>query len=233
MQLTERAPAAERLADCGARPTLAAKRRWSECAWQDSLARSAVDAQSRYAALLRGRSMTATQRLRRWSARWLAPVPLTAAHLVGTLFRRPRLRALTLPQIGERHLQHGDLASARRIADELLRVAALQPPDWNTGNALHHGHLLLGRAALAEGNIPEAADQLLAAGRTPGSPQLNSFGPNCRLALDLLKAGQSVPVLAYLEACATFWKMDFGRLATWSAAIREDRLPEFGPNLHY
>lgn len=177
--------------------------------------------------------MNTWQRFRPWGTRWLVPAALTIAHVVGTVFRRPRLRALTLPEVAERHLQRGDLEAARRIAHELLHVASLQPPDWNTGNALHHGHLLLGRVALAEGHVPEAVGELLAAGRTAGSPQLNSFGPNCRLALELLKLGQSSAVLAYLEACGAFWKTDFGRRAAWIAAIRENRVPDFGPNLRY
>ena len=177
--------------------------------------------------------MTAVRRFRLWSARWAVGALLGSAYLVGTVFGRPRLRMLGLRQAAERQLRRRRPGTARRLAEELLRLADRLPPDWNHGNALHHGHLLLGRVALAEGDLRGAADQLLAAARTPGSPQLNSFGPNCQLALDLLKAGQPAPVMAYLEACGVFWKSDFGRRTEWMAAIRENRIPEFGGNLLY
>jgi len=177
--------------------------------------------------------MTAWQRLRLRIMRWLVPAAFEALYLAGTLFHRPRLRMLGLRRAAERRLARGRLEAARRLADELLFLAAQQSPDWNTGNALHHGHLLLGRVALARGNVQEAGEQLLAAGRTPGSPQLNTFGPNCRLARDLLAAGQASPVLAYLEECGKFWQMDVGRLGEWMAAIRAGRIPAFGANLAY
>jgi hypothetical protein len=172
--------------------------------------------------------------------RWLAQrlgrlVPLISdsAYVIGTALRRPRLRSLGLRRAAERHLRRGHPEHARQLALELLAEADRLPRDWNSGNAFHHGHLLLGRIALLEGDVATAGAELLAAARTPGSPQLNSFGPNCQLALELLQAGQPAPVLAYLEACGSFWKMDFGRRAEWMAAIRADRAPPFGPNLLY
>ncbi len=172
-------------------------------------------------------------RFRLWSARWLVPAFIRSAYVVGTALGRPRLRMLGLREAAERQLRRGHLTVARRLANELLALANRLPTDWNTGNALHHGHLLLGRVTLAEGNLHQAVDHLLAAGRTPGSPQLNSFGPNCQLALDLLKAGQSAAVLAYLESCGAFWRADFGLRAEWIAVIRENRVPDFGANLRY
>jgi hypothetical protein len=162
-----------------------------------------------------------------------APFVIRSIYLVGTALRRPRLRMLGLGKAAERQLRRGHRERAREMANELLALAERLPRDWDYGNAVHHGHLLLGRIALLEGDVATAGAELLAAGRTPGSPQINSFGPNCRLALELLQAGQPEPVLAYLEACGAFWRMDFGRRAQWLAEIRANRIPEFGPNLHY
>lgn len=72
-----------------------------------------------------------------------------------------------------------------------------------------------------------------AAGDTPGSPQLNSFGPNMTLARDLLQRGETAPVLAYFEQVRRFWKMGGGRLDAWSAAVEAGRIPDFGGNLLY
>jgi len=168
-----------------------------------------------------------------WGSRKLSSLFIRSTYLVGTLLRRPRLRMLGLREAAERQLRRGRRERARQMANELLTLADQLPRDWNYGNAIHHGHLLLGRIALLKGDVATASAELLAAGRTPGSPQLNSFGPNCQLALELLRAGQPEPVLAYLEACGDFWKMNSGRRAQWLTEVRGNRNPEFGPNLLY
>ncbi len=169
-------------------------------------------------------------------ARALVPVfrLLTRAeYLFGTIARRPYLRLLGLRDAAERDLRRGRLKAAAAKASELLTLAEEFPKDWFYGNAIHHGHLLLGRIALAQGDAATAANELLAAGKTPGSPQLDSFGPNCQLALDLLRAGDRAPVLEYLELCGRFWKHDFGRRITWLEEVRQGGEPDFGANLAY
>ncbi len=74
---------------------------------------------------------------------------------------------------------------------------------------------------------------MLKAGDTPGSPQLDSFGPNMTLAKELLEKGDQQTVLQYLTLCGKFWKMDNGRLARWSETIRAGKIPDFGSNLDY
>ena len=101
------------------------------------------------------------------------------------------------------------------------------------GNAIHDSNLVLGRLAVREGNIEAAKAYLVEAGRTPGSPNLNSFGPNVSLAKDLLEKGETEIVIAYFEACKTFWEMDRGRLDSWIALAREGKIPYFGANLDY
>ena len=101
----------------------------------------------------------------------------------------------------------GDIGKARAYAERLLDEAKSEPRGWNYGNALHKGNLVLGRIAVVEGRLTDAVKFLRAAGETPGSPQLNSFGPNMTLARDLLERGETAAVLAYFEACRVFWKM--------------------------
>lgn len=74
---------------------------------------------------------------------------------------------------------------------------------------------------------------LRAAGETPGSPQLNSFGPNMTLAKDLLERGERDAVLAYFEACRVFWKMGGNSLDAWRQDVEAGRIPNFGANLRY
>ena len=74
---------------------------------------------------------------------------------------------------------------------------------------------------------------LLDASSTPGSPQLNSFGPNLTLAKELLERGQGPVVLEFFARCKNFWKMDRGKLDEWSATIRGGGIPQFTQNLNY
>jgi len=106
----------------------------------------------------------------------------------------------------------GDLPKARAYAEQLLDLAKASPKTWDYGNAVHKGNLVLGRIAVREGRIVDAVGLLRASGETPGSPQLNSFGPNMSLAKDLLEQRETDAVLAYLEQCRVFWKMGGGML---------------------
>ena len=128
-------------------------------------------------------------------------------------------------------LAAGEAERARRWALELLAQAAAARGTWNHGNAVHHGHLVLGHLALGAGDAEEATAHLLAAGQTPGSPQLNSFGPNVVLAKELLDLGERETALAFLAACRRFWPRP--ELERWQAVIRDGGVPDFGPNLAY
>jgi hypothetical protein len=142
-------------------------------------------------------------------------------------------RFYALGDIAKVAFEAGNLGKASAYAQELLQIAPQFPKDWNYGNAIYYGHFVLGRVALQEGNTKEAASQLVAAGATPGSPQLNSFGPNVTLAKDLLAQGQAQPVLEYLVECKSFWKLDYGKLDEWIGAIRAGGTPDFRSNLNY
>jgi tetratricopeptide (TPR) repeat protein len=127
----------------------------------------------------------------------------------------------------------GEPEKAQQYASELLQLAPKFSNDWNYGNALHEGNIVLGRIALQRGDIEGAKEHLLAAGQTPGSPQLDSFGPNMTLAKDLLEKGERDTVLAYLQSCAKFWKMGGDNLQASTATIKGGGTPDFGANLDY
>lgn len=129
--------------------------------------------------------------------------------------------------------QHGDPAQAEAYAKELLQLAGSLESDWNYGNAIHHGNLALGFVALRRGDVEGAKAFLLEAGKTPGSPQLDSFGPNMSLAKALIERGERDAVLQYFAQCGVFWKMHDGDLAKWSALVKEGIVPDFGAHLHY
>lgn len=155
---------------------------------------------------------------------------------MGVAARIPRARYarfFVLPYWCTHAVARGKNARAAAFAQELLTLAAQYSDDWNYGNALHHAHLVLGRVALAAGDRVTAGSELLEAGRTPGSPQLNSFGPNMQLAADLLAVGDHGVVIQYFDLCRAFWTMGGESLDRWSQDVAEGRSPEFGTNLVY
>jgi hypothetical protein len=133
-----------------------------------------------------------------------------------------------LAELAEAAFSEGDLQRAVKLADELLKLAIGRERDWNYGNAIHKGHIVRGQVALARGNVESARIELLLAGGTPGSPQLDTFGPDTTLAEQLLGLGETAVVLAYLDLIRVFWRMHGGRLDAWTEDILEGRPPAFG-----
>jgi len=127
----------------------------------------------------------------------------------------------------------GKIEDARKDATELLSLASNYVSNWNYGNAIQDGNLVLGRIAVSEGRIEDAKQYLLAAGKSKGSPQMDSFGPNMSLAKDLLEKGERDTVLQYFELCRKFWTMDYSKLDDWSQDVKAGKIPDFGANLVY
>jgi len=138
-----------------------------------------------------------------------------------------------LPDLAKRAFNAGEIAAAQSYSKELLQMAAQYPKEWNYGNAIFYGNFVLGRIALKQGNLKEADKYLLEAGKTPGSPQLDSFGPNMSLAKELLEKGESDAVLQFLDSCNKFWEMGQQELGQWSSDIRAGKTPDFRHQLNY
>jgi len=120
---------------------------------------------------------------------------------------------------------------ASAYAHELLSAAPQYSKDWNYGNAIHDSNMVLGLVSARQGDVTAAKKFLLDAGSTPGSPQLNSFGPDMALAKALLEAGERDTVIEYLSRCRAFWKLGTARLDMWIAAIRGGGTPDFSMSL--
>jgi len=175
---------------------------------------------------------------------WLVRMPFRLVSIIGTATGIPYLRFVGLKEAAEAALDRGNATKADRLAAELLALAERYRDDFNYGNAIHHGNKVRGLCALRAGRISQAEDYLRASGHSPGSPQLNSFGPSMRLASALLEYNARQAVLEYLEACKEFWqiavRLPDGRLFTgraqldqWAEAIRENNVPDFRPNIGY
>ncbi|WP_148278725.1 hypothetical protein [Bdellovibrio bacteriovorus] len=124
---------------------------------------------------------------------------------------------------------------AKSFSKSLLEMVKGYEKDWNYGNAIHHGNLVLGRVALYEGNLKAAKEYLILATKTSGSPQLHSFGPNMTLAKELLEKGEKSAVLSYLDACLLFWttRRAKGIVDAWKSSIDRGEVPDFGANLEF
>ena len=139
-------------------------------------------------------------------------------------------RGYLLTYLGIAAFNAGEFEKARQYAAAMLEGNGA---GWNQGNRVHYGNLTLGRLALLEGDLQEAKLRLTAAGRTPGSPQLDSFGPDMTLASELLELGESEVVLGYFSLCSKFWDMDRGDLRTWTVQVERGETPDFGRCLRF
>lgn len=147
--------------------------------------------------------------------------------------RTERERFYALGRAAKNALKAGDAEQGRELATELELLTPKYRKDWNYGNAIQDASQVLGRIALAAGDVEEAKRRLLASADSKGSPQMNSFGPNMQLAKELLAKGERDVVLEYFGQCGTFWKMGTDRLTTWAETVRTGGTPEFGANLEY
>ena len=177
-----------------------------------------------------GEETAAEQRISELENRWPRSSVQVLADLEQDLGSKEGLeRAFALPQLAKAAIKAGALDKASLYANELLTSA--HAGDWNDGNAIHDGNMVRGLVALHSGNVEQAAKDLIEAGKTTGSPQLNSFGPNMTLASELLEKGQRDAVLEYLTLCKKFWTLGATQLDTWIDAIRTGGKPDFGANL--
>ncbi len=136
-------------------------------------------------------------------------------------------------------LEAGDTELAKKHAAETLQKSAdpkkTDPKNINYGNIIHDANQILGRVALRDGKLADAKAYLLKSGATPGSYQLNSFGPQMPLARELLEKGEKETVLKYLDLVSNFWATDFEdsedakehatTIAEWKREITDGKIP--------
>ena len=142
-------------------------------------------------------------------------------------------RFYALPEVSITSFEVGKTEEAEKYANELLKLAPSYKSDWNYGNAIQNANIVFGRIAVTKNEIAKAKEYLLKAGDTPGSPQLNSFGPNMTLARDLLEKSENDVVIQYLENCKKFWELSGDKLDFWIFQINKGNMPDFGANLLY
>ena len=150
---------------------------------------------------------------------------LENAHAEATTMEKPFL----LPEMARAALAAGQLDKAADYANQMLAATG----SWNKGDLIYNGNFVLGMLAVQKGDLDAAGKYLLTAGDTPGSPVLNSFGPNMSLAKELLDRGHRDTVLAFLNKCSKFWNGKTSPCSRWIQEMEEGRTPDFRMNLNY
>lgn len=92
---------------------------------------------------------------------------------------------------------------------------------------------MLGLIALKAGDVGQAKEYLLEAGRVTGSSVLVSFGPNMRLAKQLIEKGERDTAIEYFNLCMKFWKREDGKLEKWKNIVKQGGMPDFGLNFSH
>ena len=106
----------------------------------------------------------------------------------------------------------------------MVARAEASPGMW-AGNLIYEGHAMLGRVALHGGDIATASKHLIEAGKTRGSPTLDTFGPDFTLANELLAAGERDAVIRFLDLVEVFWEGEGPTLEDWRQRIRRGETP--------
>ena len=104
---------------------------------------------------------------------------------------------------------------SRRLINEYLDLASIYKCNWNYGNAIHDSNIKLGLISLEEGDVDLAGEYLKKAGKSTGSPQLDTFGPELDLANKLLKANKADEVKVYLTDIKIFWENNDELIYRW------------------
>jgi hypothetical protein len=134
-------------------------------------------------------------------------------------------------------LASGEIDEAATLAREVLRIS---PSAEEAGGAENSGdaesfnaHIVLGRVALAQGDLSTAEQSLLDAGSiSPTESAFATFGPDTALAQSLLVHGRTEAVIRYLVACGRFWVLGQKQLDDWIEQIRQGGTPDLSTPRH-
>ncbi|GEM_PF-2960128 len=132
----------------------------------------------------------------------------------------------------ERAVKSKDCPKMQSLAGELLAIAPYYSSNWNYGNAIFDGHMAFAACAVKEKKIDSAINHINEAAKTPGSPQLSTFGPpyhDMSALSELLKEGRKKEVKLFLSNLKRFWDSEFSQdyFDFWEKEIEQNRIPNF------
>lgn len=134
---------------------------------------------------------------------------------------------LYLFAFGRAALEIGAFEQAQQCADALAAWAEKGSPQRFPEHFAHEAKTLTGLLALRQGDVAEARDSLRNSAAAFAAQDPKSHGPSFALARELLEAGQTADVLAYLRACAEAWNSEPGQVDEWLKKIQPGRIPDW------
>lgn len=134
-------------------------------------------------------------------------------------------RYSAIPQAAKAAYMLGLFSEAKEWAEEMSELIKVVPKNWNYGNVIYYQNWVFGMLAFDNGDLERAKSFLNMAASTIGSPQLNSFGPNMRLARNLLKSGEVEAFLNFLNQVEVFWKHGKPWIHVWRNKVNQGLIP--------
>lgn len=126
---------------------------------------------------------------------------------------------------------------AKALATELILDFGQSTSSSDYDDATHAGNIVLGLAALREGNIAKAKEYLLIAIRAPLRQEHNYLSEiDTELARELFGKGEKDAVAEYLRLCESLWNIktytdlyagELKALQSWQEQIKQGKTPSF------
>jgi transposase-like protein len=184
---------------------------WAEGETRRKEARSALDwltrAQTLYGEHLERRSLSHKERelYMLWRLTWIAQSALAAEQT--DYAERSALQILRIPDVCSEVMPHHDAAH-----------------DWPK---VYTALIILGKVALARGDVDAAERHLLDAAATWPGDSKKTYGPDFQLAAALLREDRAAAVLSYLRASRRFTVLIEEQIDHWIRQIEDGRTPDF------
>jgi len=136
----------------------------------------------------------------------------------------------SLTELAKAEFESGDDEAARRDAQRAVDGAAelAKRNPQQAATLINRGNSVLGRIALARGDVARARERLRASLQfaSPASVNFSVAGPDLSLAEDLAEAGERDAVIEYLEASRPFWPNDRGLTGHYIRSIKAGKKRE-------
>ena len=105
-------------------------------------------------------------------------------------------------------LEEGKWDKAEHYAKIWLKKAEAFKDNWNYGNAIYYSNMAFSHKAFKKNDLNNAKKYLILASKTPGSPQLDSFGPfnlkSTRNLLDQFAKKDKKATIEFAQNCKKF-----------------------------
>jgi peroxiredoxin len=143
-------------------------------------------------------------------------------------FAAERDKSTYLADLAKAEFEAGDDAAATRDARRVVEAAAelVKRNPFQAATMINAGNSVLGRIALAHGDVAEAQARLRASLDVAESTDFRFAGPDMTLAGDLADAGERDAVISYLESSREFWPHDRGLVDHYIKSIKAGKKRE-------